>query len=264
MLVKSTHNAGLLLFRTLVSIVLLVTPAVASSQAEPPAVVSRKGQQISISGHVAPATMQAVQRELASSDAAVINTLIIQSAGGEMDSMIQLGSIVRERKWTVQVERVCATICAAYLAPAAARLVVPADSFLLFTPIFSPDTKPNTSSPDEANALRTAVERQNGYFKLLGIDADRIYAVARAVETLQSKLAAVGKPAPFLSVDGDYLRHCLGAASVDVPKYTIADSKRLAHRASVPFAFLIDGKLFYEGEEVAPFQPACYKTNSPT
>ena len=276
MSLPSFCRAKSILVRALAATLLLAIPAAASptSQDVTAPVVVRSGAQISISSKVDPALVQAVQRELSAPDGGSIDTLVIESTSGDVDSMIQLGRIVHARKMTVRVKSLCAALCAALLAPAAERLVVPKGSFLIFTPLISSATpdhwKRTGAQPQDGTApsaatltavakvIRHVVERQNAYFKELNVDPDRVYAATDTISVMKAALAAAGKSdKPLMMPDAAYLHKCLGIASVDMPDFTVSDSKMLAHIGKTPIAFLIDGELYYEGVKVATFQPPC-------
>jgi len=247
-------------YRVVVTSLLLGISTVASSQSEPAPMVTRSGNQISISGQVTPATLQAVQRELSVAKSQSVDTLVIDSTGGDLVSMIQLGTIVNGRKMAVRVNGLCASICAAFLAPAARHLVVPKGSFLVFSPISSPDdySREVNVSAIKAEAIRWSLERQNAYFRKLNLDPNRIYAVGQAISDMQSALTVAGKTdQPSIVLDAAYLRDCLGVSSVEIPEFNTSESKAFAHVLKRPIAFLINGEIFYEGTEVIPFRPQC-------
>ncbi len=244
----------------------LAQPAPAGQEAsarpaEPPALVERSGSQISVTGYVAAVTVEAVKRELSASDGAKIGTLVIESAGADIDPLLDLGRMIHARKMTVQVKRVCAWGCATFLAPAAERLIAPRGSILLFFPILFAQKQlaaQAAGTPDEPK-FRDLLERQAAYFREIDVDPDKAYGIGETALVVKAAMAAAGRAdQPLIVPDPDYLRKCLGISSIEMPDYTIADSSALAHISQhTPIAFLIDGKIYYEGKEVATFDPPC-------
>jgi hypothetical protein len=115
-------------------------------------------------------------------------------------------------------------------------------------------------SDDEARAVRNVVAIKNDYFYGVNIDPTRIYAFFRPITQMWAARAANGNgDRPMVIPDSAYFAKCLGVASVDMATYSLDDSKRLAHKFKIPIAFLLSGKLVYEGREIAPFQPGCQR-----
>lgn len=261
------------------AVLLLGIPAAAFSAAISPdaaSAVARSGGQISITGDLAPATVQAVQHALAAPDGSAIHTLVIESTGGDIDSAMQLGRIVHARKLTVRIQRVCATVCAELLVPGAAHLVVPRGAVLVFTQMVSPGALPPNQKQDEsqsggvatpaiasspmAKIMNDAIARQNAYFNDMKVNPDRVYAAANSIYVMKAALAAAGRAdSPSLVPDASYLHDCLSIASVEMPDFTVSDSAKLAHMGKSPIAFLIDGNIYYEGTKIATFRPSCLK-----
>ena len=220
-----------------------------------------------MSGSVTPALLEAVQREL-SAEGEPVDTLAINSRGGDLASAIQLGTIVRERGMTVRVDGLCAGPCAMLLAPAAKRLVVPEGSFLVATPIPSPRghsaaveayrDAPSSAAAIQLEAMRWGVEYQDAYFAKLDLDPARIYTIVQAIVDMNAALAAAGETdTPGLILDKAYLQTCLAIPSVSVPEFDASDSEEFARISGRPVGFLVDGTIFYEGAEVIEFRPEC-------
>jgi hypothetical protein len=264
-----SHN---FLYRFLAAVLFVGATAGAQAQTPPSqagaagagpeaAIVQRTGTRVAITGYVAPATVEAFKRELSAPDGATIGSLVINSAGGDVDQMIALGKLIHARKMTIQVERVCGGPCAVFLVPATERLVASRGSLLVYIPIFYAQQQmaaQAAGTPDEPKS-REAFARQASYFRELGVEPDNGYAIGETALVVKAALATAGKPdQPLIVPDANYLRKCLGISSVEMPDYSIADSSALAHVSQhTPLAFLIDGKIYYEGKEVATFAPTC-------
>jgi hypothetical protein len=253
-------RAKSILSRTFTVAVLLGIPAVgfsiAMAQNAPAPVVTRSGEQISITGGLDPATVQAVQRELAAPGGGAINTLAIESTGGNLDSAMQLGRIVHARKLTIRIRKVCAVFCAELLVPAAKHVIVPKGALLVFTQMISPGTLNANSKQTEV--IDKVIARQNAYFKELNVNPDMVYAAANTAYVMKAALSAIGRTdSPSLVPDASYLHNCIGIASVEMPDFTVSDSAKLAHVGKNPIAFLIAGNIYYEGIKLAAFQPHC-------
>jgi hypothetical protein len=222
--------------------------------------VTRAGDEISISGNVQPATIQAVQRDLAASDGRTINTVVVNSTGGDLASMITLGRLIHTRKMTLRINAFCAAYCAALLAPATAHLVVPKGSFLVFTPILAQN---NFSDFGVSHSVGTALlTRQENYWKELAVNPGYIYAIVGTLPAMKSALAAAGRrSAPVLVPDAAYMHKCLGVASVDMPAFTIAASRTFAHLGphKRAVAYLIKQALVYDGTTIGRFDPPCLR-----
>lgn len=267
------HGAGRLLSRSVSAAMFLGAAPAALAQSSPPAdaaasapaapsaVVERSGSRISVSGQVAAATAEAVKRHMSAPEGAEVDTLVIFSTGGDFDALIDLGRLIHARKMTVQVERVCAGPCAAFLAPAAERLVASRGSLLVFFPILTAQRQmaAQAAGTTDEKKFQDLFERQASYFRELGVDPDKAYAIGETALTVKAALAETGRSdQPLIVPDADYFRKCLGIGSVEMPDYTVADSSALAHVSQhTPIAFLIDGKIYYEGKALANYDPSC-------
>lgn len=275
MSLRSRHRAGHLLSRSLIAALFLRAAPAALAQSSPPvqapleeeavaapsAVVERSGSRISIAGDVAAATVETVKRHMSGPEGAKVDTLVIYSTGGDFDALIALGRLVHARKMTVQVERVCAGACATFVAPAAKRLVAAKGSLLVFFPILTAQRQMAAQAAGTADEkkFQDLFERQAGYFRELNVDPDKAYAIGETALIVKAALAATGKQdQPLIVADASYFQKCLDIGSVEMPDYTVADSSALAHVSQhTPIAFLIDGKIYYEGKAVANYDPTC-------
>ena len=83
-----------LTLRRMCTTLFLVVTTVAVSQAAMSATVTRSGKENAISGNVQPATVQGVQRDFSAADGRTIDTLVVNSTGGDLKSMVALGHIL--------------------------------------------------------------------------------------------------------------------------------------------------------------------------
>ena len=222
----------------------------APSNLPPAAKVARFGNEISISGFVEPSTLQAVKRELSSPDGATIDTLVVESTGAEHDTILELGRVVRARKLTLKVKTLCGAPCAKFQIPAAVRVVVQRPSMIIIGRVMRP---PPPKLPDFIRrGMQHVIDQQNEYWRELKVNPESFYALAEFMDLMDSILASQGKTEkPQIVPDEAYVRQCLGPHVVEMPEYTIADSTKLAHiNKDDPLAFLIAGKIFYEGKRL--------------
>jgi len=250
-----------------------VTAAQPSQGAET-ARVEISGREILLTGNIDSAALQQVRALLASDNARQIETLAIDSTSGDSEAAMRLGSLLRERRLRVRVQRVCAGVCAYYVAVAARHLVVPDGAFFLLTQMPSPQLSATILARSRDNALpenerqrmtqmsSTVIQllaSQDSYYRALGADPARIYVAMDVLEHISRQLRAAGKPTNPLGFvpDAAFLRQCFGIAQVDMPTFTADDSRRLAHAGRVPLAFLISDVPYYEGERLSPLSFSC-------
>jgi hypothetical protein len=197
-----------------------------------------------------------------------VTTIRIDSAGGESSAVMDVGRAMRKRGIKLEVERVCASLCAYYLIPAARQTTVPKGALVLFAEVPSPKMKSlvaarvgsstNLSERDRkqaevaARTLDDVILKQSQYFSDIGIDGSRMYSVMdvwlRVIEGVRSKEGSLARVA-FVP-DSAYFAKCLGLSNVTMPDFGVEDSAKLAHAGKTPIAFLISGAFYYEGQRL--------------
>jgi len=242
----------------------------ASSQAaqEVPATVTRSGHQLIVSCnqtefyhcYIVPATIDDVTRAFAAPDASAIDTIVIQETGGDIDANLALGRLIHQHKLTVEIQRLCAALCAIVVAPAAAHLVVPKGSGLVFVPLHSMMQKMAANmGPQGMEILKALDAKIATYFRELNLDPQIPYGIGEATLVVKTALAAGGgTQEPLIVADSAFLHKCLRIPSVDVPDYTIAETKEhVGQNGKGPTAFLIKGKIYFDGKPVVDYDPPC-------
>jgi hypothetical protein len=104
------------------------------------------------------------------------------------------------------------------------------------------------------------MEQQNAaYFRDINVDPQLAYGIGEALVVVKAALAGKGETqSPWMLPDAAYLHNCLHISSVEVPHYTIAETKdHIGEGGKTAFAFLIDGKIYFNGEAVADYDPPC-------
>ena len=129
-------------------------------------------------------------------------------------------------------------------------MVVQRPSILMIGRVMRP---PPPKLPDFIRrGMQHVIDQQNEYWRELKVNPESFYALAEFMDLMDSILASQGKTEkPQIVPDEAYVRQCLGPHVVEMPEYTIADSTKLAHiNKDDPLAFLIAGKIFYEGKRL--------------
>jgi len=275
--------AGLRTILPAVAIALLVcaAPTVAQAPSAPPAAapqaspipatvatVTRSGHQLIVSCNQAKdyncnivgSTADDVQRALAAPDGGAIDTIVIQETGGDGDPIIALGRLIRAHKLTLEVQRLCAGPCVAFLAPAAARFVVPNGALVVSLPIHSIMRKIATDlGPQGAEVLKNMERQNDAYFAELNVDPQMAYGIGETAFVVKTALAAKGDMRePVVVPDAAFLHNCLRIPAVDMQDYTMAQMKEhVGQDGKAPLAYLIKGKIYFEGNAVADYDPPC-------
>lgn len=243
-----------------------------SSQAAPaapakmPATVTRSGHQVFVTCNqtdhyncdVVAATVDSVKRALAGPSGAV-DTMVLEDTGGDIEPILELGRLIHEHKLTIQIQNACVGPCATFLAPAAERLVVPKGSFVVFFPIYSMEQQFVSGGGAQALRLQKDIELQNSYFRELNVEPEKAYGIGDAALVVKSALAAAGEAkAPLVVPDATCLHNCLRIPSVEMENYTIVDTKDHAGNGNkAALAFLIAGKIYFDGKPLANYHPPC-------
>lgn len=236
--------------------------------------VALAGREIHLRGAITPAAVDEVARLLGSPAGRRADLFKIDSTGGDGEAAIRLGTLIHQRGLAVQVQRVCATICAFYIAPAARRLVVPPGALLVMTQMPSPQLLAMLEAqlrypglPDAERArlneaapvLRRLVAAQDGYYRMLGADPSRAYLTMDVLRHIVRQVQAAGRPVRALGFvpDALFLRQCFDIQALEMPTFTAEDSRRLAHAGASPVAFLIGGEPYFEGDRLSPLSVSC-------
>lgn len=233
-----------------------------------PATVTRSGHQLIVSCNqtefyncnVVPATIDDVTRAFAAPDGGAIDTMVIQETGGDIDANLALGRLIHQHKLTLEVQKLCGGLCAMVLAPAAAHIAIPKGSGLIFLPLHSWMQKLAANmGPQGADILKAMDAKFAAYFQELNLDPQTPYGIGEAALLVKAAIAAGGgTQEPFIEADSAFLQYCLRIPSVDAHDYTIAETKEHAGRdGKGPVAFLIRGKIYFDGKPVVDYDPPC-------
>lgn len=249
-------------------------PASAQAGSGGGAHIALSGPELTFSGGITDDAVEQARQLLTSDTGRQTRTLVIESTSGQAEAAMRLGSLVRERRLTVRVQNVCGGLCAYYVAPAAAHVIIPPDTFFILSAMPSPQfnemiaarsedmTRPESERQQQAElsaAMNDLLVRQDGYYRSLGVDPSRAYVIVGVLASINRQVQTAGKGAGniLLMPDAALLHQCFGIAQVDMPVFTAADSRRLAHAGRTPLAFLIGGVPHYEGERLAPLPISC-------
>lgn len=241
----------------------MCAPAAAIGQAQAPGAAT--SEPVLVSGELTVELVDSFATTLASRPDA--RELIINSPGGNVDAAIRLARLVRERHLEVKVRRVCGSVCALFVIPAASRVTFEGDAVPLFGQMVSPqwftllgqqESQPGLSEEERARSsqLRAVMRRllvdQDRFFRAIGADPTRIYRLMNIWMETNRILRASERTTENVGIVPDlrFFEQCLGLTNMDWRALTVADSARLAHIGRTPLAFVVGGKLYYEGVEV--------------
>ena len=244
------------------------SPASAQAAQQVQATVTRSGHQLIVSCNqaefyncdIVPATIDDVRRALTAPDGGAINTMLVQETGGDIDANLALGRLIHQRKLTVEVQKLCVGLCAIIVAPAAARLVVPKGSGLVFVPLHSMMQKMAANMGPQGTEIFKALDaRMAAYFQELNLDPQIPYGIGEAALVVKAALAAGGgTQEPVIVADSAFLHNCLHIPSVDAHDYTIAETKEhVGQDGKAARALLIKGKIYFDGKPVVDYDPPC-------
>jgi hypothetical protein len=241
-------------------------PPVASQTAQ--ATVTRSGHQLIVSCNqtefyncdIVPATIDDVRRAFAAPDGGAIDTMLVQETGGEIDANLALGRLIHQHKLTVEVHRACVALCAIVVAPAAAHLVIPKGSGLVFVPLHSTIQKMTANMGSQgADILKALDAKFAAYFQELNLDPQIPYGIGEAALVVKAALAAGGgTQEPVIVADSAFLHNCLRIPAVEMQDYTMAQMKEhLGQDGKAPLAYLVKGKIYFDGKPVVDYDPPC-------
>lgn len=229
-------------------------------------------RELVLGGPITSDAVAAVARSLEGNGAARV--LRVNSPGGDVDAAIRLGRMIRERGLQVNVERVCATVCAVYLLPASPKVTFENDAVILFAQMPSPQlyaieqaraSRPGTGPEDrdriglEQATLRRVLVAQDAYFRAIGVDPSRMYRTMDVWMDVNRAVRAAGRGGQVIGLVPDlhFLQRCLGLDNIAWRRLSVADSVRLAHIGRTPLAVMVDGDVYYEGTKVSSQRIAC-------
>ena len=222
-----------------------------------------------------PITSDAVDGIARSLDAGgAVPVLRVNSPGGDADAAMRLGRMIHERGLQVNVERVCATVCALYLLPASPRVTFENDAVILFAQMPSPQlhaielaraSQPGTSPEDreriarEQATLTRVLVAQDAFYRAIGIDPSRMYRTMDVWLDVNRTARAAGRSSQMIGLVPDlpFLQRCLGLNNIGWRRLSMDDSVRLAHIGRTPLAVMVDGDVYYEGTKVSSQRIAC-------
>ncbi len=226
-----------------------------------PGNVAVQGNSIAIDGDVTASVLQRVRTTLDSSHNS-IREISIRSMGGDLESLMELGTLIHGHRIALRIDRLCAAACAAFLPSASPSLIVPSGSLIVLAQLPTPRSigvVGVTADGDlHAKALKAVVDRETAYFRQIGVNADDIYAVIDMIDDVRAKLTTaqpVGRLG--LALDSQAIRSCLGVSDVRMSGLTPNDTVPLTHLARTPFAFLLSGNVYFEGKPVLKSSLGC-------
>jgi hypothetical protein len=229
-------------------------------------------RELVLGGPITSAAVDGIARSLEGATAARV--LRVNSAGGDADAAMRLGRMIYERDLQVNVERVCATVCALYLLPASPRVTFEKDAVIVFAQMPSPQlhaielaraSQPGTSPEDrdrfgrEQATLRRVLVAQDAFYRAIGVDPSRMYRTMDVWMDVNRAAPAAGRPGQMIGLVPDlhFLQRCLGLNNIGWRPLSVEDSVRLAHIGRTPLAVMVDGDAYYEGTKVSSQRIAC-------
>jgi len=221
-----------------------------------PASVTTQGNAIGIDGDVTFSVLQQVQAIVRSSPSSV-REISVHSTGGDLESLMELGELIHEHRINLRIDRLCAAACAAFLPSAAASLDVPVGSLVVLAQLPTPKSAAAIASSVATNsvlrlkAVNAIIDRENAYFRGIGVDSGNVYAAVDMIDDVRAKLAS-GEPFGRLglALDPQSVKNCLGVSNVKMTAPKLDDTIGLTHLGKTPFAFLLSGAVYFEGKQV--------------
>ena len=245
-------------------------------QRERPALVVLAGEEARFTGRITDDSVGRLERLLGSPGGARVTRLRIESGGGQGPAGMRLGRILHARGMDLIVSRACGSSCALYALPAARRVVLEEGALILLHQFASPLLRQVGSEelrrhgrvdPGEQSRwerwdaeMQRVIEAQNLFYADIGIDPARMNLIMEVWVELQGRARAAGKLGSgniAFAPDRAFLRDCLGFANGAWRDFTVADSNVSARVAATPVAFLIEGRLYFEGDELPGLAFTC-------
>lgn len=267
---------------TLIAIALLAAEApqgdavVGDPGRRPPPRVAVEGDALVLGGSISKEMLRETRIQL---DAhGEVRKVRISSPGGDAEAAMDLALLFREAGYEVIVEGRCASSCALYIAPAATTLTITPSGLVAFHQMPSPlyrymitEGLKRASSLDEVErakrleALNATLDRimtrQEAFYRSINIDPRNVFRTTQIQVELAAALKSRGVTVDFATLsfvpDRDFVNRCLGYSGAAWKQYTVQDSINFAAIPGTQFAFIIDGKLYYDGQVISTKSYSC-------
>lgn len=258
---------------------MIVPPDRSGSDGIGSAQVKIRGDELRITGKIDRSTSSAFSALMHGPNSRGIISVRVNSTGGDARPTLEIASWIRDRKLKLIVDQICGSACAAYLLPAAseARFEPGATINLhhmpspLFTRIAVKWSKRKdgveTRSGQRLSAasleagLNRLISDQRAFYKSLHVDPLRMESIMDVWVELRARLQALGKPVDADKIsfvpDNHFIQQCLGLHDVKWRNFDTAESIVYARRGNEPQAFLINGRLYFEGALISPKDFSC-------
>ena len=280
--VMTSGWSGGMIILTLIAIALLAaeTPREAPAPGDParraPPQVVVEGDALVLAGSITKEMLRETRIQLGAHDE--VRKVRISSPGGDAEVAMDLALLFREAKYEVIVEGRCASACALYIAPAATTLTIAPSGLVAFHQMPSPlfryivtEQLKRDSSLDEADrakrlqALNATLDRvmtkQEAFYRSINIDPRNVFRTTQIqvdlVAALKSRGVAFNLATLSFVPDRDFVTRCLGYSGAAWKQYTIQDSINFAAIPGTQLAFIIDGKLYYDGKMIGTKSYSC-------
>lgn len=267
---------------TMIAIALLATktpreaPVVSDPGRHPPPRVAVEGDALVLAGSITKEMLRETRVQLEAHGE--VRKVRISSGGGDAEAAMDMALLFREARYEVIVEGLCASSCALYIAPAATKLTIAPNGLVAFHQMPSPlyryivtELLKRESSLDEverAKRLETLnamldriMTKQEAFYRSISIDPRNVFRTTQIqvdlVAALKSRGFAVNVDMLFFVPDRDFVTSCLGYGGTAWKQYTPEDSLKYAAMNGMMWAFIIDGKIYYEGKVISTKSYGC-------
>lgn len=280
--VMTSGWSGGMIILTLIAIALLAaeTPREAPAPGDParraPPQVVVEGDALVLAGSITKEMLRETRIQLGAHDG--VRKVRISSTGGDAEAAMDLALLFREARYEVIVEGLCASSCALYIAPAATSLTIAPSGLVAFHQMPSPlyryivtELLKRDSSLDEADrekrlqALNVTMDRvmtkQEAFYRSINIDPRNVFRTTQIqvdlVAALKSRGVAFNLATLLFVTDRDFVTSCLGYSGTAWKQYTVQDSINFAAIPGTQIAFIIDGKMYYDGKVISTKSYGC-------
>lgn len=277
--VTSGWSGGMTIL-TLIAIALLAaeTPREAPAPDDParraPVVV--EGDALVLAGTITKEMLRETRIQLGAHDE--VRKVRISSGGGDAEAAMDLALLFREARYEVIVEGFCASSCALYIAPAATSLTIAPGGMVAFHQMPSPlfrylvteQLKRDPTFGEEERAKRLEaldatldriMTKQEAFYRSINIDPRNVFRATQIqvdlIAALKSRGFTVNVAKLSFVPDRDFLTRCLGYSGTAWKQYTPQDSLKYAALNGRMMAFIIDGKMYYEGKVISTKSYGC-------
>ncbi len=280
-IVTSGWSGGMII-PTLIAIALLAaeTPREAPAPGDParraPPQVIVEDDALVLAGSITKEMLRETRIQLGAHDG--VRKVRISSTGGDAEAAMDLALLFREARYEVIVEGLCASSCALYIAPAATKLTIAPGGMVAFHQMPSPlyryvvtellKRDPTFGEEERAKRLEALdatldriMAKQEAFYRSINIDPRNVFRTTQIqvdlVAALKSRGFAVNVAKLSFVPDRDFLNRCLGYSGTPWKQYTPPDSLKYAALNGWMVAFIIDGKMYYEGKVISTKSYSC-------